>query len=186
MKNMCECGNEKDTRSAKCRACFLASGGRPTKVCTSCKEEKIISEFRFRPRAGEDRPRAECRLCEAARYRTHRAANPEKIKETKKKWEGRNPDKTERIALRKSAKAYGLDPNEVERHFDAHHGKCDICGGDPVGRSKRLSIDHCHTTNKFRGLLCGTCNTGLGQFKDDPDLLLKAIGYLKSSIVAQE
>lgn len=41
-----------------------------------------------------------------------------------------------------------------------------------------LSVDHCHTTGKIRGLLCSTCNRGLGYFKDSPQLLGRAIEYL--------
>jgi len=42
-----------------------------------------------------------------------------------------------------------------------------------------LVIDHCHITGKVRGLLCQQCNAGLGNFKDDPKRLEKAISYLK-------
>lgn len=56
--------------------------------------------------------------------------------------------------------------------------KCDICGGPPMGKQS-FHIDHCHTTNTFRGLLCHQCNIGLGNFKDNPELLVKAIAYLK-------
>ena len=54
-------------------------------------------------------------------------------------------------------------------------GICTICGenGD--------QIDHCHTTEKVRGLLCINCNTGLGKFKDDPMLLEFARMYLLAS-----
>jgi hypothetical protein len=42
-----------------------------------------------------------------------------------------------------------------------------------------LVIDHDHTTGEVRGLLCPTCNAGLGHFKDSPELLLKAALYLQ-------
>jgi hypothetical protein len=61
-------------------------------------------------------------------------------------------------------------------------GVCAICGkGEEKtrGHSKRsLSIDHNHQTNVVRGLLCGSCNEGLGYFCDDPRLLERAIDYL--------
>ena len=56
--------------------------------------------------------------------------------------------------------------------------KCEICGGDPDGRWKRLVIDHCHSTGKFRGMLCNNCNHGLGKFQDSPELLRQAATYL--------
>lgn len=42
-----------------------------------------------------------------------------------------------------------------------------------------LSIDHCHTTGKVRGLLCRQCNIALGKFKEDVTILQSAIAYLK-------
>ena len=43
-------------------------------------------------------------------------------------------------------------------------------------------LDHNHGTGEFRGFLCDSCNTGLGKFRDDPDLLARAIDYLGGGI----
>jgi hypothetical protein len=53
--------------------------------------------------------------------------------------------------------------------------RCLICGEIPVNL---LHVDHCHETNKIRGLLCGACNVGLGHFRDSPERLKNAIAYL--------
>lgn len=50
---------------------------------------------------------------------------------------------------------------------------CAICGG-----KEKLVVDHDHETDKVRGLLCFFCNLGLGNFRDNPQLLKKAIEYL--------
>ena len=64
---------------------------------------------------------------------------------------------------------------------------CEICGraesdipviyrnGSPITPWR---LDHCHSTESFRGYLCNSCNVGLGKFKDDPALLQKAVDYL--------
>jgi hypothetical protein len=52
--------------------------------------------------------------------------------------------------------------------------ECTICGEI----TNKLSVDHCHKTNKVRGILCQECNLGLGKFKDDPELLEFARIYL--------
>lgn len=57
---------------------------------------------------------------------------------------------------------------------------CSICGKvSIVGVTANFVIDHCHKTGRGREWICDSCNTGLGRFKDDPDLLQKAIDYLK-------
>lgn len=52
---------------------------------------------------------------------------------------------------------------------------CPICG------SPATAIDHNHQTNKIRGLLCMSCNTGLGCFADNIDNLRRAIVYIKNN-----
>ena len=77
--------------------------------------------------------------------------------------------------------------SETDRAYVlSHSGACDICGGTPTGRTKRLSIDHNHATGVFRGMLCGKCNTGLGMFKDDITLLEKAAQYLSRKTLPGE
>lgn len=70
----------------------------------------------------------------------------------------------------KNYKKYGL--TEVE--YKQFNRKCYICGA-----LDRLCVDHDHTNNNIRGLLCASCNLGLGNFKDSINLLLKASDYLK-------
>jgi hypothetical protein len=55
---------------------------------------------------------------------------------------------------------------------------CEICGDKLTGKNKHL--DHNHKTGKYRGALCNLCNTGLGHFKDNPELLILAAEYLKN------
>ena len=46
-------------------------------------------------------------------------------------------------------------------------------------RMKNWVLDHCHTTNTFRGWICHHCNTGLGGFIDSLTILENAIIYLR-------
>lgn len=51
--------------------------------------------------------------------------------------------------------------------------KCLICEED-----KKLVVDHNHITGEVRGLLCDTCNRGIGYLHESNKKLLNAIKYL--------
>lgn len=60
------------------------------------------------------------------------------------------------------------------------NGKCAICGSGKYDRTnRRFAIDHCHQTEKIRGLLCGRCNMALGLLNDNLEILDNAIKYLR-------
>jgi hypothetical protein len=77
---------------------------------------------------------------------------------------------------------YGVDKTWLKATVLSQNGCCSICGE----KTEKLVIDHCHSTNIVRGLLCGRCNTGLGQFRDDLDILASASSYLINSRVKRE
>jgi hypothetical protein len=70
---------------------------------------------------------------------------------------------------------YGLTPEEVDAKIIQQDGRCALCHGT----SKRLHVDHCHSTQRIRSMLCTTCNIGLGSFLDSPQLLRAAADYLE-------
>jgi hypothetical protein len=84
---------------------------------------------------------------------------------------------------RNKAAKYEISRDKYLRMLDEQGNKCKLCGEkESIIRKngfKKLSIDHCHETNYVRGLLCQKCNTGLGMFREDINLLQKAIEYIK-------
>lgn len=72
-------------------------------------------------------------------------------------------------------KLYGITENEYQELYRLQAGACKICS---VMVNNRLHIDHDHETGKVRGLLCGSCNRGIGMFKDNATLLRKAANYI--------
>lgn len=76
---------------------------------------------------------------------------------------------------------YGLSQERYEAMLAEQGARCAICGSeDWPGKDRRPHVDHCHKTGAVRGLLCGNCNTGLGQFADDPARLRAAAEYLEA------
>jgi len=72
---------------------------------------------------------------------------------------------------------YKIEAADYIAMFNRQGGACAICG-QPPGK-KPLSVDHNHKTGKVRGLLCHTCNTGLGMFTEDIGKLAAAVSYLR-------
>ena len=76
------------------------------------------------------------------------------------------------------ARRYGMSTEDYDALLARQGGVCAICRQKS---DRRLAIDHCHVTNRVRGLLCHKCNVGLGNFGDDTDRMRMAIEYLENS-----
>lgn len=100
-------------------------------------------------------------------------------REYARKWRRDNPERAAASTRRRDLKKYGITPEEYDAMLDAQGGVCGLCEQTcPTGQ--RLAVDHDHSTGKVRGLLCRTCNAGLGSLKDDPALLRRAAEYIES------
>ncbi|MEV4115852.1 endonuclease VII domain-containing protein [Nonomuraea sp. NPDC049695] len=75
------------------------------------------------------------------------------------------------------ARRYQLRHEDVERMISAQHGLCVVCWGRPPEH-----VDHCHRTGDVRYALCLPCNTGIGQFRDDPGVVWRALSYVEASL----
>jgi len=131
-------------------------------------------------------PKEKKRACDKA----WREANPEKVAARKQKWRDKNP---ERNAAQKRAwraanagsvrlRNTGWTAEAFEAAWAAQGGCCSICrvAMKKSGRGgQSVTSDHCHAQDKPRGLLCHRCNTGLGQFQDQPERLRAAAIYLE-------
>lgn len=71
---------------------------------------------------------------------------------------------------------YGITLDRYEAMVREQNNQCAICEIVPTGR--RLAVDHDHTTGVVRGLLCANCNRGIGNFRDNADLLALAALYV--------
>lgn len=81
-------------------------------------------------------------------------------------------------------KTYGLSLDDYARLLKGQNGKCAFCGKKTfdLKTGRPLAVDHCHETQRIRGLLCCRCNTHLEwylQFAGEiNDYLLEAAGLL--------
>lgn len=78
---------------------------------------------------------------------------------------------------------YGITMEQFFALAAQQQNLCAICGVKLILTGSRThrkaAVDHDHVTGKIRGILCGSCNVGLGNFRDDYRLLLRAVAYLK-------
>lgn len=137
------------------------------KQCSKCKVFKGIENFGLRSSSG-DRLQCHCKPCRSnEKHKQYEASR--KTRDVK----------SEKIRKRQSKLKckYGISFEDYDRIFKEQGGRCAICGIIPFIR--KLAVDHCHTTNKVRGLLCFNCNNGLGAMRDDQEILNAAIMYLR-------
>ncbi len=130
------------------------------------------------------------------------AKTSENHRKAVRRWQLNNPEKhleslrrvykTDRYKNKKRneryVKMYGITLDEYNEILKKQHGVCAICKQPEVSidprtnEARNLSVDHCHSTKKVRGLLCNNCNNMLGRSKDNIVTLANAIDYLKNSM----
>lgn len=77
---------------------------------------------------------------------------------------------------------YGITLEQYESYAEAQNHMCKLCGLTAEENTHgRLYVDHCHITGAYRGLLCNKCNSGLGKFNDNIEVLERALAYLKET-----
>lgn len=167
------------------------------KKCNTCGIEQLIENF-HRASREKDGHRGECKSC---RKNEKKYYNSEKRKQ--QYWENKEEENKknrlwwslhkEEVAERRKSKydytktkdtylnwKYGISMDVYSEILEAQKYRCAICGCDSRLQQKALAVDHDHETGKVRGLLCTSCNTAIGSFKDSVELLYKAIEYLRS------
>ena len=134
----------------------IVEGGIIEKKCNRCGSFKKLTEFGL----------------DITKFLGHRNWCKECVRDY-----ASNDYKKRRVFLRE----YALDRVLIkfnltrEKYNKLIAGGCAICGRI----DEEFHIDHCHKTNKFRGILCESCNRGLGFFKDNSNTLLRAAVYLE-------
>ena len=132
------------------------------KFCPKCEQMLLREEF-YKDAARKDGVTAYCKLCK---------------NKINKKWQDANIDSHRKSQLRQRRKReYGISDQDMLDMLEKQSNSCAICRKEI---SWNCHVDHCHKTGIVRGLLCASCNKGLGLFGDDTTKLKNAIKYLES------
>jgi hypothetical protein len=154
------------------------------KKCSVCSQTKPASDFYV---LSSGRLHEKCKPCCAAssraqwvKHRERRLAYERRRgsgwdRGGREKWDISEADKHNNYLQR----TYGISLSQYGAMFEAQGGVCAICGQEcNRSTSSRLCVDHDHETAIIRGLLCFQCNVGLGKFKDDANIFMRAAAYL--------
>lgn len=145
------------------------------KECVTCREMLPYEAFNKASRSPDGR-QGMCRICTKNANGSWYDANRAKAREDAKRWNRENPER----ALDHHYKVrYGITNADYLRMFAEQDGVCAICA-KPQPNGRRLYVDHDHVTGAVRKLLCRNCNSGIGNFMEDVDLLARATEYIKS------
>lgn len=155
-------------------------------------------EPRAKPLCEHGLLRTYCRDCQNAYARAYGARYPERRRQISRDAKARlraTPEGREVLRAthrrwwhkRGSYARYGLTDAGFKQLLEAQDGRCAICRVPFEEERVRIHIDHdpkevrvgWRLATKPRGLLCFSCNVGLGKFGDDPERLARAIEYLR-------
>ena len=148
-----------------------------SKVCNACGIEKDLSLYHYKRKS--KRHESICKVCTNERSRMYRQKNKDAIAKQRKQYREDNKEAHMHSKWVSSLKnQYGITEAEYIDILARQNGLCAICGTSESDSPKRFAVDHNHDTGEVRGVLCSSCNLGLGNLGDSPDRLLSAFRYL--------
>lgn len=162
------------------------------KACRICGEIKPLASF-HRASDMRDGHRNECKACFRALSRARYRRDPGRSIAKVKAWQQENaeylnayrrarrelPEVKRRERDGYFRRTYGISADEFDDLLSRQGGHCGICGRTPE-REASMHVDHDHESGAIRGLLCITCNQGLGLFSESPERMLRAVVYLRN------
>lgn len=159
------------------------------KACCTCRETKPETSFSRATRTS-DGLQSRCKDCNRDSARVWAKTNADVVLA----WREAHPETVEEMQHRSHLKKHGTTLEWYWEQYRQQEGRCAICETDSPGRNQiHFHVDHDHACcpgsyscgNCIRGLLCNTCNLGLGLFKDNPESFRNAIAYLQRQLACQ-
>lgn len=97
-----------------------------------------------------------------------------------REWRKRNKEKRREYHKKHHLfKKYGITKTDYDNLLISQNHCCKICGRHKSEFKRSLAVDHCHKTNKVRGLLCHHCNAAIGHLFESVKIMEAAITYIK-------
>lgn len=158
-----------------CNGCGGMRAPRRT-LCTSCSTAAATAS---KERHAND-PCASCQVASRLPNSVYcRACGNDSARRSREKYGylGKDQENGRRKYLCRRLARYGLSVDEYLALLATQNNSCAICGRDVTAINY---IDHNHSTDEVRGILCSPCNQGLGIFEDEPTLLEVAAAYLRA------
>lgn len=159
-----------------------------SKTCKTCKVEKPIDEF-HNLSSSRDGKQAACKQCQSDHQKANRAEANRRSREFRQRGGEAQKAKEREYALKRK---YGIDLERFASILFNQGGCCAICGcTESNGRNWHVDHDHacCPDSltcgNCICGILCASCNIGIGKFNDDAALAISAAKYLAKTRTAQ-
>lgn len=173
----CDCGNKLIVNGGNLRGGHSKSCGCLKLEIWTKRKQPVAKEClnciqKFQPYCGADKY---CKLCSVDIRRQRHRINVRASRD-------KNKDHYRRVKANWDLKKYGLTLDIYKIMLHQQNYKCAICLSDSKnhrGILRPLAVDHCHKTNKVRGLLCSYCNTALGLLNEDKNIFFAAINYLE-------
>jgi transcription elongation factor Elf1 len=160
-------------------------------TCRRCGQQKPLKEFCKTKRARLGYLHR-CKKCHCASEKARPKAAAARARARHRAREKYHSDPRERQRVLASSKkhrhkshlkkCYGLTPVDIQAMLRAQCWRCAICNR-PFESAPH--VDHDHRRRVVRGLLCSSCNLGLGKFRDDPCILDRASAYLLRTCVRE-
>lgn len=167
-------------------------------TCVGCSTKASIAWRKANPEAHKktkNRYYEKTKLCpERVEKRTERNRNAARLKREdpaylEKIWRQRQNSLESRRQYEKHYQVwtkYGLTADVYRTMHATQNGECAICA-TPIllytqGKGSSIAcVDHDHVTGAVRGLLCNSCNSAIGYFRDDPALMRRGIDYIRKA-----
>lgn len=148
------------------------------KKCSKCGKLKDFSLF---PKQNSTKLMSHCKECRQKYYKESRLKDIDKTRELDRErykinaeyrreyarnYRKNNPEKTRETHLKGT---YGITSVDFNNMLKSQNNKCGVCDRDMKDYGKFFCVDHNHTTNKIRGLVCDPCNYGMGFYEKHKD-----------------